>query len=177
MKTALTYIAVAFILVSPALAQDSPPTEPPVSQKQLDLFLGAWSGDATYEGEGKKYEFKISFTGKSIVMGKAIEIDPSAEVKGMGPYREKSTLAWDPMLEHVAMLSVSNFGEVGHYTGDWETGLKNTLKLTGSVVVDNDRFEVEHTFIFHDGNELHWRSLSTKNGGALGTFEGRFKKR
>ena len=177
MKTALKYIAIALILVSPALAQDSPPTDSPVSQKQLELFLGAWSGDASYEGEGKKYEFKMSFTGKSIVMGKAIEIDPSAEVKGMGPYREKSILVWDQALKHVTMLSVSNFGEVGQYTGDWEVGLKNTLKLKGSIVVENDRFEVEHTFIFHDGNQLHWRSLSTKNGGALGTYEGRFKKK
>lgn len=177
MKSALKYLALALLLVSPALAQDGPQTDPPVSQAQLDLFLGSWSGHGSYESDGNKIEFKLGFTGKSIVLGKAIEIDPSAEVKGMGPYREKSIFAWDPMQKHVAMMSVSNFGEVGMYTGDWEVGQKNTLKLKGTVIVDNDRFEVEHTLIFHDGNQLHWRSLSTKNGGAMGTFEARLKRK
>lgn len=177
MKPALSYLALAFILISPAVAQDGTATDPPVSQTQLDLFLGSWTGDGYYESNGNKLEFTISFSGKSIVMGKAIEIDPSAEVKGMGPYREKSLVAWDPMLKQVTMLTVTNFGEVGDYSGDWVVGSTTTLKLKATKVVDNDRFEVEHTFIFHDGNGLIWRTLSTKNGGAMGTFEGRFKKR
>ncbi len=177
MKLALRYFSLVLILASPSIAQDMTPTDPPVSQSQLDLFLGSWSGDGYYEGDGNKYEFKMSFTGKSIINGKAIEIDPSAEVKGMGPYREKSLIAWDAMLSQVTMLTVSNFGEVGKYTGDWEVGTKNTLKLKESKSVGNDRFDVEHTFIFHDGKELMWRALTTKNGGAMGTYEGRFKKR
>jgi hypothetical protein len=177
MKTALRYLAFACILLSPAVAQDGPATDPPVSQTQLDLFLGSWTGDGYYENGGKKLEFPVSFSGKSIVMGKAIEIDPSAEVKGMGPYREKSLVAWDPMLKQVTMMSVTNLGEVGDCSGDWVVGSTTTLKLKGTKVVDNDRFDVEHTFIFHDGNGLVWRALSTKNGGAMGTFEGRFKKR
>jgi hypothetical protein len=177
MNFPLIYIVLSFLLAYPCVAQDMPATEPPVSQSQLDLFLGSWSGSGYYEGEGKKYEFKMTFSGKSIVNGKAIEIDPSADVKGMGPYREKSLIAWDPMLEQVSMLTVSNFGEVGKYTGDWEVGTKTTLKLKETKVVSNDRFDVEHTLIFHDGNKLLWRVLSTKNGGAIGTYEGTFTKR
>lgn len=177
MKFALTYIVLSFLLVSPCIAQNMPATDPPVSQSQLDLFLGSWTGSGYYEGDGKKYEFTMKFSGKSIVNGKAIEIDPSADVKDMGPYREKSLLAWDPMLEQITMLTVSSFGEVGKYTGDWVVGTKTTLKLQETKVINNDRYDVEHTLIFHDGNKLLWRAISTKNGGAMGTYEGTFTKR
>ncbi len=177
MKHAVRYLVLALLLVSPSIAQEMPETNPPVSQSQLELFLGSWKGVGTYEGEGNKYDFKVSFTGKYIVKGKAIEIDPSAEVKGLGPYREKSMIAWDPMQKQVTMMTVTNMGEIGKYVGDWVVGTKNTLVLKESKVMMNERYEVEHTFIFHDGKELMWRSLATKNGGAVGTFEGKFKKK
>ena len=170
MKTITALSVFLLILTVPLSGQDNQ-SAPPVAQEQLDLFLGDWQGNGMYESEDNDLRFDMSFSGTHIIEGKAIELNPRANIPEMGTYVEKSMLAWDPLLKQISMLTVSNMGEVGYYTGDWIVGKKNTLSLSQTKIVDNDSWKTETTIFFHDGNKMTWKSLSTKNDKIEGTFE------
>ncbi len=173
----LIMVALCLVLIATSIsAQNASKTDPPVEMKQLQLFIGDWEGPGSYENAGNKMAFTMSVGGTNIIDGMAVELNPTAELKNVGTYKEKTLVAWDSMLKQVTMFTVSNMGEVGQYNGHWVEGKTNTLALKGTKTVGNDTYKMDATIFFHDGDKFTWRVTSTKNGQADGTFEATLTK-
>jgi hypothetical protein len=109
-------------------------------------------------------------------MGKAIEMNPHADLGDMGPYSEKNLLAWDPRLNQVTLLVVSNMGEVGQYNGNWVEGKTNTLKLNATKTIGKDEYVLEQTITFLEDDKMTWRASSHLNGETAGVFKATYIK-
>ncbi len=142
---------------------------------KLSQFLGEWkSVEAGYEGTDGNMEFEMTMEVVKIVQGFAVEMSVSAEIAEVGSYAEKDFLAFDPFEEKVTMLTVSNFGEVAKYSGNWDSDNENVLRLSGTRAAKGKEFVSEITITFTDDETFTWNVDTFSGGEKTGTFRAKF---
>ncbi len=168
-------LAVA-ITTRPALAQEQPAV-PKAQLEKLTQFVGQWmSTEAGYEGAEGKMEFEMKMEAAPILNGFAVEFSVSAEIAEVGDYLEKDFLAFDPYEQMVSLMTVSNFGEVAKYTGNWGTDDDNVLHLSGTRMMDGKEVTSTVTITFLDDETFTWTVEVTADGEQAGRFWAKLEK-
>lgn len=145
--------------------------------EKLAIFIGEWEASgAVMEGDGSRLETDMTMNVVKIVEGWALELNFIGEIAEVGTYAEKELLAYDPGSRLVTMFTMSNWGEVGMYTGGWDPEQENTLVLTGSRKIGDETVYIEAHFIFKDDDTLDWRWYAKKDGAVVGSFTALFEK-
>lgn len=167
---------VCFVQVTTAGAQQMS-EEHKAQIEKIERFIGEWTAEgAVMEGDGKSMVMDLTLDVIPIVEGWACEFTAYGEVAEVGAYSEKEFLAYDPGEQCVTMATVSNWGEVGKYTGGWDKEKDNILRLSGSRRIGDATFTIEATFNFLDDDELDWKWIAKKDGSVVGSFTAVFKK-
>ena len=168
-----TLLIAALGNVTPASAQMS--DEHKAELEKLSRFVGEWvAEDAYYEGPDTRWEFGITMVGEPVIQDMAVEFTTVADIAEVGVFEEKDFLTYDAMEGKVTLMAVTNFGEVGVYTGDWDAENEDILHLSGEKTFKGDRYEFQLTVTFEDDDTIAWKVETTRNGEALSTFKATF---
>lgn len=174
---ALTALFIAcFFDVTEAGAQQMT-EEHKAQMEKLERFAGEWEAEgAVMEGDGSRLTVDLKLEVRPIVEGWAYELTIQGDIAEVGSYSEKEFLAYDPGEKCVSMATVSNWGEVGKYSGAWDKEKDNILRLSGSRRIEGVLYTIEATFNFLDDDELDWKWTAKRDGKIAGSFIALFKK-
>lgn len=141
----------------------------------LERLVGEWTAaEAVFEEEGRTIAFEMELAVRPIVEGWALEMDVSAEMAEIGPFAEKDFLAYDPLQKEVALMTVTNYGEVATYRGNWVRPDNRVLKLIGIRSDGEKQIRADVTITFLDDDEFEWESVARLDGKPIGRFHARF---
>lgn len=175
--TIVPVLLVAVVLaVRPAVAQESP-SVPKEQLEKLTQFVGEWtSTEASYDGVEGRMEFEMTMEAVPILNDFAVEFSVKSEIAEVGVYLEKDFLAFDPYEQTVSLMTVSNFGEVAQYKGNWGTDDENVLHLSGKRMMGGKAVVSTVTISFIDDETFTWVVEVTADGEQAGRFSAKLEK-
>lgn len=171
----LTILALFFTLGFAAnlMAQMEPPPMPD-QVKQLQRFVGTYTGTGTMTMGDMKHDVKITHVNTPTADGWGVANIETNEMEGVPAYHGNSIFGYEAGTGLTHMYTVSNYGDCHDHKGKWLDA--NNLKLQYDGIMDGKPMTEVIAITLDEPDGYHFTGTTTVGGKVAQTFTGNMKK-
>ena len=160
---ATALVAVLFLAsTEPAVSQQPPPE----FREKLQQFLGTWNGtlNTAFKADASRHSWPLQLTGRYILDSTAVILEGSLNIVGGQTIAWWNIYTWDALEQAVAVIELTNMGEVHQLHGAWEAGPPAALVLEEERTVGEKRHGYNIRLSFPGKNSMEWETSFHEDG-------------